>query len=191
MSGSTSVLPEVMSAAVYQSPGVVTVEERAVPRPGPDQVVVRVHSCGICGSDIHQLRDGWGLPPGVVAGHEWSGEIAAIGDDVTTWSVGELVVGGASPRCGTCRRCREGKPSQCENRHSMTSEHNDGAFAEYIVARAAGVLRLPAGLSPRHAALAEPLSVAMHGITRSGVMPGDTVMVFGAGPIGALSVAAL
>ena len=180
-----------MSAAVYQSPGVVTVEERAVPRPGPDQVVVRVHSCGICGSDIHQLRDGWGLPPGVVAGHEWSGEIAAIGDDVTTWSVGELVVGGASPRCGTCRRCREGKPSQCENRHSMTSEHNDGAFAEYIVARAAGVLRLPAGLSPRHAALAEPLSVAMHGITRSGVMPGDTVMVFGAGPIGALSVAAL
>lgn len=180
-----------MSAAVYQSPGVVTVEERAVPRPSPDQVVVRVHSCGICGSDIHQLRDGWGLPPGVVAGHEWSGEIAAIGDDVTTWSVGELVVGGASPRCGTCRRCREGKPSQCENRHSMTSEHNDGAFAEYIVARAAGVLRLPAGLSPRHAALAEPLSVAMHGITRSGVMPGDTVMVFGAGPIGALSVAAL
>jgi threonine dehydrogenase-like Zn-dependent dehydrogenase len=180
-----------MSVAVYQSPGVVTVEERAVPRPGPDQVVVRVHSCGICGSDIHQLRDGWGLPPGVVAGHEWSGEIAAIGGDVTTWSVGELVVGGASPRCGTCRRCKEGKPSQCENRHSMTSEYNDGAFAEYIVTRESGVLRLPDGLAPRHAALAEPLSVAMHGITRSGVQPGDTVMVFGAGPIGALSVAAL
>ncbi len=180
-----------MSAAVYQSPGVVTVEERPVPRPGPDQVVVRVHACGICGSDIHQLRDGWGLPKGVVAGHEWSGTIAAVGDNVTQWSVGELVVGGASPRCGTCRRCREGKPSQCENRHSMTTEHSDGAFAEYIVARAAGVLRLPEGLPPRHAALAEPLSVAMHGITRSNVTPGDTVMVFGAGPIGALSVAAL
>ncbi|HTU38480.1 MAG TPA: alcohol dehydrogenase catalytic domain-containing protein [Acidimicrobiales bacterium] len=192
MSGTTSVtLPDVMSAAVYQSPGVITVEERPVPRPGPDQVVVRVHSCGICGSDIHQLRDGWGLPKGVVAGHEWSGTIAAVGDDVTEWSVGELVVGGASPRCGTCRRCLEGKPSQCENRHSMTGEHNDGAFAEYIVARAAGVLRLPEGLDPRHAALAEPLSVAMHGITRSGVSPGDSVMVFGAGPIGALSIAAL
>jgi threonine dehydrogenase-like Zn-dependent dehydrogenase len=192
MSGSTSTtLPDVMSAAVYQAPGVVTVEERPVPRPGPDQVVVRVHSCGICGSDIHQLRDGWGLPKGVVAGHEWSGTIAAVGDDVTQWSVGELVVGGASPRCGTCRRCREGKPSQCENRHSMTTEHSDGAFAEYIVARAAGVLRLPEGLSPRHAALAEPLSVAMHGITRSNVAAGDSVMVFGAGPIGALSIAAL
>ncbi|HEV3353108.1 MAG TPA: alcohol dehydrogenase catalytic domain-containing protein, partial [Acidimicrobiales bacterium] len=155
-------LPDVMSAAVYQAPGVVTVEERPVPRPDPDQVVVRVHSCGICGSDIHQLRDGWGLPKGVVAGHEWSGTIAAVGDDVTNWSVGELVVGGASPKCGTCRRCLEGKPSQCENRHSMsTGEHTDGAFAEYIVARAAGVVRLPKDLSPRHAALAEPLSVAL------------------------------
>jgi threonine dehydrogenase-like Zn-dependent dehydrogenase len=180
-----------MAAAVYQSPGVITIEERTVPQPGPDEVVVRVHSCGICGSDIHQLRDGWGLPPGVVAGHEWSGAIAAIGENVTSWSLGELVVGGASPRCGRCRRCREGKPSQCENRNDMTSTHNDGAFAEYILCRAAGVLRLPEGLSPRHAALAEPLSVAMHGITRSKVQPGDTVMVFGAGPIGALSIAAL
>jgi L-iditol 2-dehydrogenase len=180
-----------MAAAVYQSPGVVTVEERPVPRPGPEQVVVRVHSCGICGSDIHQLRDGWGLPKGVVAGHEWSGTIAAVGEDVTGWSVGELVVGGPSPRCGTCRRCLEGQPSQCENRQSMTTEHSDGAFAEYIVARAAGVLRLPEGLSARHAALAEPLSVAMHGITRSHVTPEDSVMVFGAGPIGALSIAAL
>jgi threonine dehydrogenase-like Zn-dependent dehydrogenase len=180
-----------MAAAVYRSPGVITVEERPVPRPGPEQVVVRVHACGICGSDIHQLRDGWGFKPGAVAGHEWSGTIAAVGDDVTNWSLGELVVGGASPRCGTCRRCREGKPSQCENRNAMMTDHTDGAFAEYIVTRAASVLRLPDGLSPRHAALAEPLSVALHGITRSGVTAGNTVMVFGAGPIGALSVAAL
>ena len=185
-------LPDVMAAAVYKSPGVVSVEDRPVPRPGPDQVVVRVHSCGICGSDIHQLRDGWGLPKDVVAGHEWSGTIAAVGDDVSTWTVGELVVGGASPKCGTCRRCLEGQPSQCEDRNSMsTGEHTDGAFAEYIVARAAGVVRLPEGLSPRQAALAEPLSVALHGITRSGATPDDSVMVFGAGPIGALSVAAL
>ena len=180
-----------MAAAVYQSPGVLTVEQRKVPRPGPDQLIVRVHSCGICGSDIHQLRDGWGFTPGAIAGHEWSGTIAAVGDDVTEWSVGEFVVGGPGLRCGTCRRCLEGKPSQCENRTSMTAEQADGAFAEYILCRAAGVLRLPDGLSPRHAALAEPLSVALHGITRSGVAPGDTVMVFGAGPIGALSVAAL
>jgi threonine dehydrogenase-like Zn-dependent dehydrogenase len=193
MSGSTvtTPLPDTMAVAVYQSPGILAVEERPVPRPGPDQLVVRVHSCGICGSDIHQLRDGWGLKAGTVAGHEWSGTIAAVGDEVTGWSVGERVVGGSSPKCGTCRRCREGKPSQCENRALMTGEHNDGAFAEFILCRAAGVLRLPEGLSARHAALAEPLSVAMHGITRSGIAAGDTVMVFGAGPIGALSIAAL
>lgn len=184
-------LPEVMPAAVYQSPGVITVEDRPVPDPGPGQVLVRVHHCGICGSDIHQLRDGWGLKPGVVAGHEWTGTIAAVGDGVDTWRPGERVVGGSSPKCGSCRRCREGKPSQCENRSSPITNNGDGAFAEFILVRSAGVLRLPENLSPRHAALAEPLAVALHGITRSGIAPGDTAMVFGAGPIGALTIAAL
>ncbi|HUC05118.1 MAG TPA: alcohol dehydrogenase catalytic domain-containing protein [Acidimicrobiales bacterium] len=184
-------LPEVMSAAVYRSPGVVEVEERSVPRPGPGQVVVRVHHCGICGSDIHQLRDGWGFTPGAVAGHEWTGTIAAVGDDVKTWSVGEKVVGASSPKCGSCRRCREGKPSQCEQRGTAITEHTDGAFAEFMLVRAASLLRLPEGLSARHAALAEPLAVALHGITRSGLTPDDSVMVFGAGPIGALTIAAL
>jgi L-iditol 2-dehydrogenase len=195
-----------MSAAVYRSPGVVTVEERPVPAPGPDQLVVRVHACGICGSDIHQLRDGWGFTPGRVAGHEWSGTVAAVGSDVTGWRVGELVVGGPSPRCGSCRRCRDGKPSQCENRSQSVNDWFDGAFAQYVVCHAHSALRLPEGLPPRHAALAEPLSVALHGITRAGLTGPDPaaagragaggaahprVMVLGAGPIGALSVAAL
>ena len=139
-----------------------------MPRPGPDQLVVQVHSCGICGSDIHQLRDGWGFKPGAVAGHEWSGTIAAIGDDVTEWSVGEVVVGGSWPRCGTCRRCLEGKPSQCENRSDMIADSSRRCLRRVHPVRAAGVLRLPDGLSARHAALAEPLAVALHGITRSG-----------------------
>ena len=184
-------LPDLMPAAVYRSPGVITVEERPVPRPGLDQVVVRVHHCGICGSDIHQLRDGWGFKPGAIAGHEWTGTIAALGEGVANWSVGELVVGGSSPKCGECRRCREGKPSQCEHRTSAITDTGDGAFAEFILVRAGSLLRLPDGLSPRHAALAEPLAVALHGITRSGVAPGDSTMVFGAGPIGALTIAAL
>ncbi|MGH9096483.1 MAG: zinc-dependent alcohol dehydrogenase [Acidimicrobiales bacterium] len=188
---SSSPVPDTMAAAVYQSPGVVTVEKRAVPPPGPGELLVAVDHCGICGSDIHQLRDGWGLKAGAVAGHEWSGTIVGVGADVDTWSIGERVVGGPSPRCGTCRRCREGKPSQCENRQLNISDWPDGAFAEYILVSSAGVLRLPDGLSARQAALAEPLSVALHGITRSGIGPGDTAMVIGAGPIGALSVVGL
>jgi threonine dehydrogenase-like Zn-dependent dehydrogenase len=193
VSGSSAAdrLPDTMAAAVYQSPGVITVEDRPVPRPGPDQVLVQVHSCGICGSDIHQLRDGWGFKPGTVAGHEWTGTIAAVGSEVTQWSVGERVVGGSSPKCGTCRRCREGKPSQCENRNSPITDNGDGAFAEYILVGGPSLRRLPDGLSARHAALAEPLAVALHGITRAGVALGDKVMVFGAGPIGALTIAAL
>ena len=184
-------IPEFMPAAVYRRPGEVVVEERPVPRPGPGQVLVEVDHCGICGSDIHQLLEGWGDDKGLVAGHEFSGTIAGLGEGVVGWRLGEAVVGGPSPRCGRCRRCREHQPSQCENRAGSIVDGHDGAFARYLLVRDASLLRLPAGLSPRWAALAEPLAVALHAITRSGVVPGDRVMVIGAGPIGALSMAAL
>ncbi len=185
-----SELPDTMPAAVLQRRGEVVVEERPVPRPGRDEVLVEVDHCGICGSDIHMLLDGWG-DKGLVAGHEFTGTIVALGADVTGWELGEPVVGGASPRCGRCRRCLEGKPSQCEDRQGSVVDGHDGAFARYVLVRKASLLRLPPGLTPREAALAEPLAVALHGITRSGAAPGDRVMVIGAGPIGALSIAAL
>ena len=184
-------LPDVMPAAVYRRPGEVVVEERPVPRPAEGEVLVEVDHCGICGSDIHMLLEGWGDKPGLVAGHEFSGTIVALGDGVEDWEVGETIVGGTSPKCGRCRRCLEGKPSQCENRQGSVVDGHDGAFARYVLVGAAALLRLPPGLGSRQAALAEPLAVALHGITRSGVAPGDSVMVIGAGPIGTLSVAAL
>jgi (R,R)-butanediol dehydrogenase/meso-butanediol dehydrogenase/diacetyl reductase len=181
-----------MAAAVYRGHGVVDVEDRPVPVPRAGEVLVEVGHCGICGSDIHLMLEGWGKP-GTVEGHEWSGTIAALGDGVEGWSVGDHVVGGPSPRCGTCRRCREGQPSQCEQRgRSMTEDLAfDGAFADYVLVDARSLLPLPEGLSPRAAALAEPLAVALHGITRAGIVEGDEIMVLGAGPIGALTVAAL
>jgi len=166
------------------------VEQRPVPRPGPGEVLVEVDHCGICGSDVHMLLDGW-WEKGLVAGHEFTGTIVAKGDDVAGWELGEMVVGGTSPKCGHCRRCLEGKPSQCENRQGPIVDGHDGAFARYVLVREASLLRLPPGLTARQAALAEPLAVALHGITRSGAAPGDRVMVIGAGPIGALSIAAL
>ncbi|MGO8870836.1 MAG: zinc-dependent alcohol dehydrogenase [Acidimicrobiales bacterium] len=183
-------LPEVMPVAVLRRPGTVVVEERPVPRPGPDEVLVEVDHCGICGSDIHMLLEGWGQE-GLVAGHEFAGTIAALGDEVVGWEIGQQVVGGTSPKCLRCRRCLEGKPSQCENRQGSVVDGRDGAFARYVLVPAAALLELPAGLTMRQAALAEPLAVALHGITRSGAVPGDTVMVIGAGPIGALAIAAL
>ncbi len=161
-----------------------------MPQPGAHEVLVEVDHCGICGSDVHMLLDGWG-EKGLVAGHEFTGSIVALGDGVAGWELGCVVVGGTSPRCGHCRRCIEGKPSQCENRAGPIVDGHDGAFARYVLVNEASLIRLPEGLTSRQAALAEPLAVALHGITRSGAAPGDRVMVIGAGPIGALSIAAL
>ena len=185
-----STTPRVMRSAVYRRPGDIGVEERPVPVPGPGDVLVEVAYCGICGSDLHIMIEGWGKP-GTVGGHEYTGIVAAVGDGVTSWVPGDAVVCGPSPRCGECRRCGEGKPSQCERRSAPIDSNLGGAFAGYVVTDAHSLLRLPDGMSPRVAALAEPLAVALHGITRSGMVRGDAAMVFGAGPIGALTIAAL
>lgn len=192
MTVSSEELPGTMAAAVYRRPGEVAIERRPVPRPGPGQVLVEVGHCGICGSDIHLMLEGW-AKPGVVEGHEWTGVVAAVGTGVDGWVPGDAVVGGPAVRCGRCRRCLAGQPSQCEDRgRSMTDDLGvDGAFADYVVVDSRTLIALPDGLSPRAAALAEPLAVALHGITRGAIVPGDSVMVLGAGPIGALSVAAL
>lgn len=184
-------LPETMPVAVYRGDRKLVVEERPVPVPGPGQVLVEVDHCGVCGSDLHLVIEGWGRP-GTIAGHEFAGRLRALGPGVSGWSLDDAVVGGPSPRCGRCRRCREGKPSQCEQRQAMASgQHTDGAFARYVLLDEGALRRVPEGLALRTAALAEPLAVALHGITRARLGPEDTVMIFGAGPIGALSLAAL
>jgi (R,R)-butanediol dehydrogenase/meso-butanediol dehydrogenase/diacetyl reductase len=168
----------------------VVVDERPLPELGPRDVLLQVSHCGVCGSDIHFVLEGWGRP-GSVEGHEWSGTVVAVGDEVTAWSVGDTVVGGPSPRCGTCEYCLAGRPSLCVGRSSAGVDvHPDGAFAEYVASTERGILRIPDGLSLRHAALAEPLAVALHGLTRGGVAAGQRVLITGGGPIGALSVAA-
>lgn len=183
-------IDQMMEVAVYRGPGDIHAEERPVPTPGPGQVLVQVDHCGICGSDIHLILDGWGKP-GTIFGHEFSGTVVQVGPGEERWAIGDQVVGGPSPRCGTCRRCLEGKPSQCERRESMITESGDGAFAHYTLCNSASLVKIPDGLSPREAALAEPLAVALHGITRAQLDEQDSVMVVGAGPIGALTVAVL
>ncbi|MEI8002038.1 MAG: alcohol dehydrogenase catalytic domain-containing protein [Actinomycetes bacterium] len=183
-------LPATHRAVVYTEPGRLAVDERPLPEVDPDHVLVRVSHCGVCGSDIHFVLEGWGRP-GSVEGHEFSGTIVAVGADVTDWRVGDEVVGGPSPRCGTCEYCLAGRPSLCSGRNSVgVDAHPDGAFAEYTAVLARSLLRVPDGVSLRAAALVEPLAVALHGLTRGGVVAGQRLLVTGGGPIGALSVAA-
>jgi 2-desacetyl-2-hydroxyethyl bacteriochlorophyllide A dehydrogenase len=179
-----------MKAAVYLGPREVVIEDRPTPELGPHDVLLEVSHCGVCGSDLHFFIDGWGRP-GSIEGHEYSARVVAVGDAVTQWSVGDEVVGGPSPRCGECEYCRAGRPQLCTSRGKFgDNDEWQGAFAEFVRTNEAAILRVPEGLSLREAALAEPLAVALHGLTRGGVAAGQRVLVTGAGPIGALSVAA-
>ena len=175
-------LPTSMPAAVYQGKGAITVETVPVPTPGPGQVLVEISHCGICGSDLHMVLEGWGQP-GHIGGHESSGRVVAVGEGVTRWEPGDAVVTGPSPKCGECDPCRAGRPSLCMKRTGPTEDHGwQGAFATYVCRDEGELYRIPPNLALRHAALTEPLAVALHGITLSGARPGERVLVTGAGP---------
>ena len=178
-----------MEAAVLRGRGRLEVESVPVPALGLGEVLVAVEWCGVCGSDLHMVLEGWGAPGGW-GGHEWTGRVAAVGPGVTRWAEGDAVVGGPSRRCGECPACRAGRPSLCAARDPAGVGPEQGAFATYTRRGADELLAVPTGLDPRAAALAEPLAVALHGITRSGVEAGRRALVLGAGPIGALSIAA-
>jgi L-iditol 2-dehydrogenase len=181
--------PAAMRAAVYRGPRDVVVEERPVPELGAHDVLLEVSHCGVCGSDLHMFFDGWGAPNSI-GGHEYSGRVVAVGDAVTAWSPGDEAVGGPAQRCGECEYCRAGRPQLCTGRASPGVGDFQGAFAEFVCVHEAELVRVPPNLSMRAAALAEPLAVALHGLTRGGVEEGQRVLVTGCGPIGALSVAA-
>ena len=183
-------LPEEMTAAVLRGPGQLSVEPVAVPVLGDGDVLVAVDLCGICGSDLHMVLEGWARP-GTWQGHEWVGQVIAVGPRVERWQVGDAVVGGPAEPCGLCPMCAAGRPSLCSGRDDPGRNDNAGAFATYKRTRATELLAMPAGLDPRAAALAEPLGIALHAIHQAGIGRGQRVLVLGAGPIGSLAIAAM
>ena len=154
------------------------------PEIGPDDVLVRVKACGICGSDIHGYDGSSGrrIPP-LVMGHEAAGEIAQIGSNVTTLSEGMPVTFDSMVSCGRCHFCRRGQINLCDNRRVLGVSCGDyrrhGAFAEYVAVPQHIVYPLPEGLPVEHAALIEPVSVAVHAANRTPVRLGDSAVVVG------------
>jgi (R,R)-butanediol dehydrogenase/meso-butanediol dehydrogenase/diacetyl reductase len=180
-----------MRAAVYAGDKRVEPADVPVPDLGDTDVLIDVSHCGICGTDVHMVTHGW-AQPGRIGGHEWSGVVRAVGAGVTRWEPGDRVVGGPA-WCGECEFCRTGRPTLCRRDGLATGDMDGGAeaFAEVARATEAGLYRIPDGLDLRTASLAEPLAVAMHGVTRGNVRPGQRVLVMGAGPIGLLTIAVL
>jgi threonine dehydrogenase-like Zn-dependent dehydrogenase len=154
------------------------------------EVVIRVDGCGICGSDLTSYKVG--LFTDTVPGHELAGVVDAVGDGVTGWAPGDAAVIDPKIPCGVCADCRNGASYRCAM--ALTAGigfARDGGFAELVAVPASLLHRLPDGLALEHASLVEPLSVAIHGVERARVHPGDPVVVIGLGPIGLLTVATL
>lgn len=173
-----------MKAWVLQ--GAHSLELAEVPQPEPEagQILIAVDYCGICGSDLEAYELGM-YEPGMVIGHEFAGHIAAVGPGVRGWQVGTPVSVSDAIPCMACRMCRRGAFTLCESL-IMIGVTVPGGLAEYVAVPAVGVHRLPQGLDTRRAALAEPLSIALHAVNRSALRPGDRALVLGAGPIGLL-----
>lgn len=157
----------------------------------PLDVLIKVKSVGICGSDLHGYTGHTGrrIPP-LVMGHEATGEVVAVGTGVTDLRVGARVAVQTVQFCGQCAQCRAGNTSICENRLIM-GMNAPGAYAEYLRWRSNSLMELPAGLSYEHGALAEPLSIAVHAVGLVHIRPYDTIYLVGAGPIGLLTLAVL
>lgn len=173
-----------MKAAVYKRPNELAVIEIPRPAAGAGEVLLRVHDCGICGSDLHAARYGFGMRPDSVMGHEICGEVAEIGAGVSGFTVGERVASLAFRACGACRFCALGQEMHCENIRGHGFGQLPGGFAEFVACGARSLFRLPDHLTSRQGALVEPLSVARHAVRRAGFEPGARCLVMGAGPIG-------
>ncbi len=166
------------------------------PVPQKDEVLIKVHACGICGSDVHGYDGSSGrrIPP-IIMGHEASGEIISIGSEVRDWKAGERVTFDSTIYCGKCEFCRKGQINLCDNRRvlgvSCADYKQDGAFAEYLTIPQHILYRLPEGVSYEQACLVEPLSIAFHAVGITPIRINDTVAVVGCGMIGLLVIQSL
>ncbi len=178
-----STTTEAMKALVLHAVGDARFEMIPQPTPQTDEVLVRIGFCGVCGSDIPRtfVKGTYSFP--TVCGHEFAGIVSAVGNGVTQWKRGDRVAVFPLLWCGKCSACEAGKYVQCYNYDYLGSRSN-GAFAEYVVAPAKNLIRVPDQVTLEEAAMTEPASVALHAVKRGRVTYGDVVAVFGAGPIG-------
>jgi L-iditol 2-dehydrogenase len=169
----------------------LSLQDLPQPVAGPDDVLIKVAACGICGSDVHGYDGSTGrrIPP-IVMGHEAAGIVAAVGSAVRRFAVGDRVTFDSTVYCGACDFCRKGEVNLCDNRQvvgvSCGEYSRAGAFAEYVAVPERILYPLPPELSFAEAAMLEAVSVALHGVHVSEVKGGETALVIGAGMIGLL-----
>lgn len=169
-----------MKAAVTTEDHGFEVIDIVDPTPEPDQLVIRVTACGVCGSDIKAQPF---APAGMVMGHEFGGEVVAVGSRTDGWREGTNVAVLPVISCGSCRYCRAGRVSHCPNA-SYLGMGPPGGFAEYAAVPARHCFALPAEVPAEYSALVEPFAVGLHGVHSAEIGPGDDVLIIGGGGVG-------
>lgn len=172
----------------------LTRREEPIPTPGPDEAVVRIRANGICGSDVHFFRDGrlgnFLVTEPYIPGHECSGEVHAVGAQVDAVKVGDAVTIEPGIPCGRCDTCKSGRYNLCPQVRFLSEPGVNGTFCDYVAVRADMLHRLPSSMDLELGALVEPAAVAVHGVNMAGNLYGKTGAIFGAGPIGLLTMLA-
>jgi L-iditol 2-dehydrogenase len=178
-----------MKALLLEAYNQLVVADVPVPEIGHDDLLVRVKACGVCGSDVHGFDGSTGrrIPP-LVMGHEAAGIVERVGTGVTNLAPGDRVTFDSTVFCGECEYCRRGEVNLCDNRRvlgvSCADYRRHGAFAEYVAVPARISYRVPDSVPFEHAALIEPLSIAMHAVNRKVPPPGEPIVIVGCGMIG-------
>jgi len=191
-------IPKKMRAVVLTKPGEFEIREVPVPVPEPYEVLCRVRGVAICGSDPEIIRGDlagtWPPSYPFIPGHEWAGEVVAVGENVLNFETGDRVAGEPWKGCGYCTSCLEGKYNLCENygKEETGFRHygfiSPGAYAQYSAYSIKSVSKLPSNISFLEAALVDTAGVALHGLELTSVTPGGTVAIIGPGPIGLLAM---
>ncbi|MER8867526.1 zinc-dependent alcohol dehydrogenase family protein [Mesorhizobium sp. M0751] len=176
-----------MKAVRLERVGRLAMCEVEKPTAGPDELLVRIEACGVCGTDRHLFHGEFPCTPPVTLGHEFSGIVEAIGLAVSGFSVGDRVTGDPNIACGRCAHCQAGRVNLCGNLRAI-GIHRDGGFAEYLVLPQKQAFVLPDNLAPTHGAFCEPLGCCLHGVDLAAIKPGSSVAVLGGGVIGLLTV---
>ncbi len=170
-----------MKAIVYDAPRSFSYREVAEPSLEDDEVLIHVKACGLCGTDLHIHEGEFNPSFPLIPGHEFTGEIAALGSAVAGWRIGDRVVANCNRSCGSCFYCRRGQNLRCENLVAYGIQM-DGGLAEFLRVKASELFKTT--LSWREAIMVEPTACAVHGVEVLGVRPGADVLMFGAGPTG-------
>jgi 2-desacetyl-2-hydroxyethyl bacteriochlorophyllide A dehydrogenase len=176
-----------MKAVRLESIGNLFARDVEKPTPGPDDLLVRVEACGICGTDRHLLHGEFPSTPPVTLGHEFCGIVEAIGTEVTGFRLGDRITGDPNISCGRCPQCMNGRVNLCRNLRAI-GIHRDGGFADYVIVPQKQAFTLPLDLDPVHGAFCEPLACCLHGIDMAEIKAGSSVVVLGGGVIGLLTV---